>query len=56
MTCLPVFAVAAGALLGIEGVGPRRLLGIALAVAGALVMVNPVGFASRRQHARSATC
>src|SRR5687767_5539492 len=44
MTCLPVFAVAAGALLGIESVGPRRLLGIALAVAGALVMVRPVGF------------
>jgi len=44
MTCLPVFAVAAGALLGIESVGPRRLLGIALAVGGALVMVRPVGF------------
>jgi drug/metabolite transporter (DMT)-like permease len=46
MTCLPVFAVAAGALLGIEGVGPRRLLGIALAVAGALVMVHPGSFES----------
>lgn len=44
MTCLPVFAVAAGALLGIESVGPRRLLGIALAVGGALVMVRPGGF------------
>ncbi len=44
MTCLPVFAVAAGALLGIESVGPRRLLGIVLAVAGALVMVRPGGF------------
>lgn len=44
MTCLPVFAVAAGALLGIEGVGPRRLLGIVLAVGGALVMVRPGGF------------
>ena len=43
MTCLPVFAVAAGALLGIESVGPRRLLGIALAVGGALVMVRPGG-------------
>ena len=41
MTSLPVFAVAAGALLGVEKVGPRRLLGIALAVGGALVMVNP---------------
>lgn len=41
MTSLPVFAVAAGALLGVETVGPRRILGIALAVGGALVMVNP---------------
>jgi drug/metabolite transporter (DMT)-like permease len=46
MTCLPVFAVAAGALLGIEAIGPRRALGIALAVAGALVMVNPMRFSS----------
>lgn len=46
MTCLPVFAVAAGALLGIESIGPRRALGIALAVAGALVMVNPMRFSS----------
>jgi drug/metabolite transporter (DMT)-like permease len=46
MTCLPVFAVAAGALLGIETIGPRRALGIALAVAGALVMVNPLRFSS----------
>lgn len=46
MTCLPVFAVAAGALLGIESIGPRRALGIALAVAGALVMVNPTRFSS----------
>jgi drug/metabolite transporter (DMT)-like permease len=44
MTCLPVFAAAAGALLGIESIGPRRLLGIALAVGGALVMVRPGGF------------
>ena len=44
MTCLPAFAVAAGALLGIESAGPRRLLGIALAVGGALVMVSPSGF------------
>lgn len=43
MTTLPVFAVAAGVLLGIERVGGRRLLGIALAVGGALVMVNPGG-------------
>ena len=41
MTSLPVFAVAAGALLGVERLGARRLLGIALAVGGALVMVRP---------------
>jgi drug/metabolite transporter (DMT)-like permease len=44
MTSLPVFAAAAGALLGIERLGGRRLLGIALAVGGALVMVNPGRF------------
>ncbi|HWM93945.1 MAG TPA: DMT family transporter [Thermoanaerobaculia bacterium] len=44
MTSLPVFAAAAGALLGIERVSGRRLLGIALAVGGALVMVNPGRF------------
>lgn len=49
MTCLPVFAVAAGALLGIEAVGPRRLLGIVLAVGGALVMVSPGGFETSGQ-------
>lgn len=46
MTSLPVFAVAAAAALGIERIGPRRLLGIALAVAGALVLVNPLRFSS----------
>lgn len=39
---LPVFAVAAAAVLGIERIGPRRLQGIALSVAGALVLVNPL--------------
>jgi drug/metabolite transporter (DMT)-like permease len=42
MPSLPVFAVAAAAVLGIERIGPRRLFGIALSVAGALVLVNPV--------------
>jgi drug/metabolite transporter (DMT)-like permease len=41
MTSLPVFAVAAAAALGIERIGPRRLAGILLSVAGALVLVNP---------------
>lgn len=42
MPSMPVFAVAAGALLGVERIGSRRLLGIALSVAGALVLVNPL--------------
>lgn len=39
---LPVFAVAAAAVLGIERIGPRRLVGIGLSVAGALAVVNPL--------------
>jgi drug/metabolite transporter (DMT)-like permease len=46
MTCLPVFAVIAGAVLGIERIDLRRGLGITLAVAGALVMVNPLRFSA----------
>lgn len=46
MPSLPVFAVAAASLLGIERVGPRRLAGILLSVAGALVMVNPLRFSA----------
>jgi drug/metabolite transporter (DMT)-like permease len=42
MPSMPVFAVAAGALLGVERIGSRRLLGIALSVAGALMLVNPL--------------
>lgn len=41
MPSIPVFAVALGALLGIERIGWRRLLGIALAVLGALVVLGP---------------
>jgi drug/metabolite transporter (DMT)-like permease len=39
---LPVFAAAAAAALGIERIGGRRALGIALSVAGSLVVVNPL--------------
>lgn len=46
MTSVPVFAVAAAALLGIEKIGPRRLAGILLSVAGALVLVNPLRFST----------
>lgn len=44
MPSLPVFAVAAAAVLGIEVIGPRRLQGIALSIVGALVLVNPFRF------------
>lgn len=41
MPSIPVFAVALGALFRVEGIGRRRLAGIALAVAGALVLLDP---------------
>ena len=41
MPSIPVFTVAVAALLGIERIGWRRGLGIALAVAGALVLLRP---------------
>jgi drug/metabolite transporter (DMT)-like permease len=42
MPTMPVFAVLAGAAFGIERIGARRLVGVALSVAGALVLANPV--------------
>lgn len=44
MPSIPVFAAGLAIALGIERVGPRRLAGIALAVAGALVVLGPAGF------------
>lgn len=44
MPSVPVFAVAVAALTGIERIGRRRLLGIGLAVAGALVVLDPTRF------------
>ena len=44
MTSIPVFAVAAAALSASRRSAPRRLVGIALSVAGALVLVNPLRF------------
>lgn len=41
MPSIPVFAVAVGALLGIERIGPRRLACIGLTVAGCLVLLDP---------------
>jgi drug/metabolite transporter (DMT)-like permease len=41
MPSLPVFAVAVGALLGVEKIDRRRLAGVGLSIAGALVLVDP---------------
>lgn len=46
MPSIPVFAVAVAVALRIERIGLYRTLGIALAAAGALVMVNPLGFSA----------
>ena len=45
MCAIPVFAAALGGFLGIERLGPRRLAGIGLSVAGALAMLDPSRFA-----------
>ena len=44
MPSIPVFAAGLGALFGIERIGPRRLAGIGLAVAGALAVLDPTAF------------
>lgn len=41
MVSVPVFTVAVAAVLRIERLGARRLLGVALAVAGAVVLLRP---------------
>lgn len=46
MTSLPVFAVAAAAVLGIEKLTVQRAGGILLSVAGALILVNPFRFSN----------
>jgi DME family drug/metabolite transporter len=48
MTSVPVFAIAAAAMLGVDRITPRRLAGIVLSVAGALVLVNPLRFSGDR--------
>ena len=45
MASIPVFAVGVGALSRAEGIGPRRLLGLGLAVLGTLVVLDPGRFA-----------
>lgn len=44
MPSIPVFAVAVAALLRVERIGPRRLQGIFLSAAGAVVMLDPRRF------------
>jgi drug/metabolite transporter (DMT)-like permease len=48
MTSVPVFTVAAAAALSVEKLSAHRLVGIALSVAGALVLVNPLRFSTDR--------
>lgn len=49
MLSVPVFAAGAAAILGIEQVSAGRLVGIALSIAGALVLVNPLRFSTDPQ-------
>ncbi len=51
MPSVPVFAAGIGALFGIDRVGPRRLVGILLAVGGALTILDPTAFSLRDQQA-----
>jgi drug/metabolite transporter (DMT)-like permease len=51
MTSIPVFAVAAAAVMGVERITANRLAGIVLSVAGALVLVNPLRFSTDRSAA-----
>ena len=44
MPAIPVFTCAIAALFGVERIRPMQILGVALAVAGALVMLNPFRF------------
>ncbi len=46
MPSIPVFTVAVGTLLGVERIGQRRLLGVLLASAGALVLLDPTRLTS----------
>lgn len=44
MPSIPAFAVGVAALLGLERIGPYRLLGVVLAICGALVILDPTRF------------
>ncbi len=49
MVSVPAFTVAVAALLKVEAIGPRRLVGIALAMAGAAVLLDPRRLAFGRE-------
>lgn len=51
MTSIPVFAVGAAAVMGVEKITLNRLVGIVLSVVGALVLVNPFRFSADRSGA-----
>ena len=44
MPSIPAFAVGVAALLGLERIGPYRLVGVILAICGALVILDPTRF------------
>jgi drug/metabolite transporter (DMT)-like permease len=50
MTSIPVFAVAIGGLAGVERMATGKWLGVLLAVSGALVMLDPLGFSVSRDN------
>lgn len=51
MPSIPVFAIAVGALLRIERIGPRQLAGVALTVVGCLALLDPSRFTAARETA-----
>ncbi len=51
MPSIPVFAIAAAALLRIERIGARQLVGVALTVTGCLALLDPTRFTVARETA-----
>lgn len=46
MPSIPVFAALVAAVLKVESIGPKKVIGVVLAVAGATVMLDPSRFSS----------
>lgn len=44
MSSIPAFALAVGAVLGIERIGPHRLAAVVLAIGGCVVLLDPTRF------------